>query len=58
MRAAQAIIDAALSDSPPLRLLLGKTALELARKKLDSMRGDFDAWESTTLGADFPAEAG
>ena len=57
MRAAQAIIDAALSDSRPLRLLLGKVALELARKKLDTMRGDFDAWESTTLGADFPEKA-
>jgi len=54
VRAAQAIIDAALSDKPPLRLLLGKTALELARKKLDFMRGDFDAWEATTAGADYP----
>jgi NAD(P)-dependent dehydrogenase (short-subunit alcohol dehydrogenase family) len=55
VRAAQAIIDAALSDSPPLRLLLGKTALELARKKLDLLRKDFDTWEATTIGADFPA---
>jgi len=54
VRAAQAIIDAALSDQPPLRLLLGKMALDLARRKLDTMRGDFDAWEATTLGADFP----
>jgi NAD(P)-dependent dehydrogenase (short-subunit alcohol dehydrogenase family) len=54
VRAAQAIIDAALSDTPPLRLLLGKPALELARKKLDLLRKDFDAWESTTVGADFP----
>jgi NAD(P)-dependent dehydrogenase (short-subunit alcohol dehydrogenase family) len=54
VRAAQAIIDAALSDKPPLRLLLGKTALELARKKLDFLRGDFDAWEATTVGADYP----
>jgi NAD(P)-dependent dehydrogenase (short-subunit alcohol dehydrogenase family) len=57
VRAAQAIIDAAFSDKPPLRLLLGKAALELARKKVDFMRGDFDAWESTTLGADFPTDA-
>jgi NAD(P)-dependent dehydrogenase (short-subunit alcohol dehydrogenase family) len=57
VRGAQAIIDAALSDTPPLRLLLGQTALTLARKKLDFMRGDFDAWEATTLGADFPAAA-
>jgi NAD(P)-dependent dehydrogenase (short-subunit alcohol dehydrogenase family) len=58
VRAAQAIIDAALFDTPPLRLLLGKPALELARKKLEFMRGDFDRWESMTLGADFPEGAG
>jgi NAD(P)-dependent dehydrogenase (short-subunit alcohol dehydrogenase family) len=57
VRAAQAMIDAALSDTPPLRLLLGKAALELARKKLDSLRHDFDTWEATTTGADFPADA-
>ena len=57
-RAAQAIIDAALSDRPPLRLLLGKAALDLAHKKLESMRSDFDAWRSTSAGADFPADAG
>jgi NAD(P)-dependent dehydrogenase (short-subunit alcohol dehydrogenase family) len=58
VRGAQAIIDAALSDKPPLRLLLGKMALDLARKKLDFMRGDFDAWQSTTIGADFPPGEG
>ena len=57
VRGAQAIIDAALSDTPPLRLLLGKTALELARKKLALLRNDFDTWEATTLTADFPAGA-
>ena len=57
VRAAQAIIGAALSDRPPLRLLLGKVALESARKKLDFMRNDFDTWESTTVGADFPEGA-
>jgi short-subunit dehydrogenase len=54
VRAAQAIIDVALADRPPLRLLLGKAALDLARKKLDFMRSDFDTWEATTAGADFP----
>ncbi|CAN7600801.1 oxidoreductase [Caballeronia sp. LjRoot31] len=57
VRAAQAIIDAALSDTPPLRLLLGKAALELARKKVASLTQDFDAWEKTTIGADFPEGA-
>ncbi len=54
VRAARAIIDAALSDTPPLRLLLGQGALGLARKKLDTLRRDFDAWEATTVGADYP----
>ncbi|MCC8393670.1 oxidoreductase [Paraburkholderia sp. MMS20-SJTR3] len=54
VRAAQAIIDAALSDQPPLRLLLGKTALDLAYKKLELMRADFDNWRATTEGADYP----
>ncbi|WP_250474097.1 oxidoreductase [Caballeronia sp. GAFFF1] len=54
VRAAHAIIEAATADAPPLRLLLGKTALELARKKLDTLKRDFDTWEKTTVGADFP----
>ena len=55
VRAAQAIIDAALSDAPPLRLLLGAAALDLARKKLELLRSDFETWAPATLGADFPA---
>ena len=58
VRGAQAIITAVLSDHPPLHLLLGKPALELARKKLDTLRADFDAWEEVTLGADFPESRG
>ncbi|CAG4903251.1 oxidoreductase [Paraburkholderia saeva] len=54
VRAAQAIIDAALSDQPPLRLLLGRVALDLARGKIDLLKKDFDAWEATTVGADYP----
>ena len=54
VRAAQAIIDASMSAEPPLRLLLGKMALELARKKLSTMKTDFDNWEAITNGADFP----
>ena len=54
VRAAEAIITAVTSPNPPLRLLLGKQALENVRAKLDAMRQDIDAWEKTTLGADFP----
>jgi NAD(P)-dependent dehydrogenase (short-subunit alcohol dehydrogenase family) len=51
--AAQAIIDAALSAEPPLHLLLGKAALDLGRAKLTTLAKDFDAWEKTTVGADY-----
>ena len=54
VRAAEAIITAVQAKEPPLHLVLGKPALEIARKKLEALKADFDAWESTTLGADFP----
>ena len=54
VRAAEAIIAAVQSLEPPLHLVLGKPALEIARKKLDSLKRDFDTWEATTIGADFP----
>jgi NAD(P)-dependent dehydrogenase (short-subunit alcohol dehydrogenase family) len=53
-RAAQAIIAAVESDRPPLHLLLGKAALKGANWKLAMLREQFDSWESTTVGADFP----
>ena len=54
VRAAAAIIAAVESPDPPLHLLLGKAALKGARGKLETLKHDFDAWEETTLGADFP----
>jgi len=54
MRAAAAIIAAVESPEPPLRLLLGKAALKGARGKLETLKRDFDAWEKTTIEADFP----
>jgi NAD(P)-dependent dehydrogenase (short-subunit alcohol dehydrogenase family) len=53
-RAAAAIVKAVESNNPPLRLLLGRAALEGAQEKIDLMRRDFKAWETTTVGADFP----
>ncbi len=56
VRAAKAMIKAVESENPPLRLLLGEAALKGARNKLDVLKKDFDAWEETTVGADFPKE--
>jgi NAD(P)-dependent dehydrogenase (short-subunit alcohol dehydrogenase family) len=55
VRAAKAIINAVESENPPLHLLLGAAALKGARNKLEVLKKDFDAWEDTTTGADFPA---
>jgi NAD(P)-dependent dehydrogenase (short-subunit alcohol dehydrogenase family) len=54
VRAAQAMIQAVQSETPPLHLVLGRMALENARAKFDRMARDFDKWEQTTIGADFP----
>ncbi len=54
VRAARAIVDAVESETPPLHLLLGKQALDVVRGKLAAMAKEFDAWESTSLSADFP----
>nr|WP_295838650.1 oxidoreductase [uncultured Azospirillum sp.] len=54
VRAAEAIIAAVNVENPPLRLVLGRPALEGVRGKLRSVLDEIDAWEKTTLGADFP----
>ncbi len=53
-RAAKAIIKVVEAEHPPMRLLLGAAALKGGRLKLEELRHDFDTWEATTIGADFP----
>jgi NAD(P)-dependent dehydrogenase (short-subunit alcohol dehydrogenase family) len=57
VRAAEAIIHVAEIDDPPLTLLLGQGALRGARRKLEELAADVDAWEATTAGADVPPTA-
>ena len=54
LRAVHAMMQVVDSPNPPLRLLLGAAALQRLRSKLDSIQKEVAAWESTTLGADFP----
>jgi NAD(P)-dependent dehydrogenase (short-subunit alcohol dehydrogenase family) len=54
-RAAAAIIAVVQSPSPPLHLVLGAQALAHVRLKLDALIKDIDAWEATTLAADYPS---
>ncbi|GAA2380598.1 oxidoreductase [Streptomyces coeruleofuscus] len=55
LRAAAAVIDAVESSEPPLRLLLGKAAYDIATARLDTLRAGFDTWRDVTVGADYPA---
>ncbi len=54
VRAAKAMVKVVEAENPPLHLLLGAAALKGARNKLEVLKKDFDAWEETTVGADFP----
>jgi NAD(P)-dependent dehydrogenase (short-subunit alcohol dehydrogenase family) len=54
VRAAEAIVMAVESATPPHRLLLGNDAFRGAIAKLDALRQEFAAWESVSRGADFP----
>jgi NAD(P)-dependent dehydrogenase (short-subunit alcohol dehydrogenase family) len=54
VRAVQAMMEVVESPDPPLRLLLGASALQRLRAKLDNWRKEISAWEQVTIGADFP----
>jgi len=51
-RAARAMLAIMAADQPPAHLLLGSDALRLVRAKLDSLAGQFDAWETLTGSTD------
>jgi len=54
LRAVEAMIKVVESPNPPLRLLLGLNALQRVRAKIDNWQKEIAAWESVTIGADFP----
>ena len=52
-KAAKAIIKAVNSEHPPLRLALGKIALEAVRKKISQLEKNYDDWEQVSLDTSF-----
>ncbi len=54
LRAVRAMMEVVESPNPPLRLLLGASALQRLRGKLDNWEKEIAAWEPVTVGADFP----
>ena len=51
--AARAILTAVNAERPPLRLVLGKYAVDKARRRLASAGRELDAWAETGAAADF-----
>ncbi len=56
VRAAAAVVALVECEAPPRQLLLGRGVLQAYRQKLAEVGAMLDAWESVTLGADFPPE--
>ena len=53
IKGAKAILTAVKSENPPLRLILGKPALDGVRNKLKSLEQNFADWEAVTLDTSF-----
>lgn len=53
--AARAILAVADAERPPLRLVLGKYAIDKARRRLVTAGRELDAWAEAGTAADFPA---
>ncbi|MCW2317548.1 NAD(P)-dependent dehydrogenase (short-subunit alcohol dehydrogenase family) [Rhodoblastus acidophilus] len=56
-RGAAAIIRAAESDAPPLRLVLGSVAQNVIGARAEAFRKELEAGRETALACDFPKEA-
>lgn len=52
-KAAKAILLAVNSEHPPLRLLLGKVALDAIRDKFKTVEEEFSKWETVSLNTSF-----
>ena len=54
VRAADAMVEAVTSDSPPLHFLLGAYAYAQATQKLDALRAEMDKWSDLAVSTDYP----
>jgi NADP-dependent 3-hydroxy acid dehydrogenase YdfG len=53
VKAAEAVVAVSESPNPPLHLLLGKMAYEVATNKFTSLLKSFEEWKDTTINADY-----
>jgi hypothetical protein len=57
-RAAEAVIKAVQSPTPPRHLVLGRQGFDNVETQLHSMLQEVDLWKATSLSADYPTTAG
>lgn len=53
-RAAAIIVETVTSGNPPLRLLLGKSAVAITRNKIASLKQNVEDWAQISESADYP----
>lgn len=56
VKGSRAVLQLLNEEKPPLRLVLGKVALQRARTKLALLQTDFDAWEHVSNAVDYDNE--
>jgi NAD(P)-dependent dehydrogenase (short-subunit alcohol dehydrogenase family) len=54
LKAVHAMMQVVETENPPLRLLLGASALKRLREKMERWQQELAAWEPVTVGADYP----
>ena len=54
-RAAEAVIEALQSPTPPRHLVLGRAGFDRAEDQLRALLQEADRWKATSLAADYPA---
>jgi hypothetical protein len=47
------MMEVALTENPPLRLLMGKPAYQVIEAKLDRLSREFAAWKEKGMATDF-----
>jgi NAD(P)-dependent dehydrogenase (short-subunit alcohol dehydrogenase family) len=53
-RAAEALLQLVDAEDPPLRLVMGNGALDLAYQRYEERPAEWSAWEKVSRGTDFP----
>lgn len=53
VKGVQLIIEAAMSENPPLRLPLGTLAINIIRSKMNQVESDIQTWEEKSRKTDY-----